>query len=562
MKHTREISRYVRVSGSEDEAKSLEYVRNVLGNYGFKIQEYHVDAYIGYPLMARLDIKGPGSRRITGTSNALAPSTSPHGVNGEIVDLESGDEHSFSKAAVDGKLALLHGLAEPEVAKRAEKHGAVGEIFINDDYAHEGTVSVVWGTPRAETVHLLPRTPCITISNREGECVKSLLAKRQVSARLVTHTWRGWRKIPIVTADIPGNVEPDRFVMLSGHIDSWHYGAMDNGSANAAMIEVGRIISKHRKLLRRGLRIAFWSGHSHGRYAGSAWYADNFWLDLEKNCVAHVNVDSLGARGATLLSEAPVMSSARDFASAIVEKVAGQKLSGRDLSRAGDQSFVGIGMPSIFMELSQVPIEAKGVESTAKALNVIGSSLSGLGWWWHTPEDTIDKIDPGNLLRDARIYALITLALCTNPILPFDYRKTTEEMKRTLEELQASVHENFDLSFLVKQTNDLLAVLKLFYGRRKKLKAKRQLDAFNGVLIELGHLLIPVTHSSKGRFDHELAISVPIMPCFQEVKRLSALNKNSDEFKFLCNGLRREANCVAYALNESVEIVGRAMDMK
>ena len=72
---------------------------------------------------------------------------------------------------------------------------------------------------------------------------------------------------------------------------------MDNGSANAVMLEVARILSKYKKELRRGLRLAFWSGHSHGRYAGSTWYADNFWLDLEKNCVAHVNTDSAGAKG-------------------------------------------------------------------------------------------------------------------------------------------------------------------------------------------------------------------------------------------------------------------------
>ena len=48
--------------------------------------------------------------------------------------------------------------------------------------------------------------------------------------------------------------------MLSGHVDSWHYGAMDNASADATMLEVGRIFSEHAGELRRGLRLAFWSG--------------------------------------------------------------------------------------------------------------------------------------------------------------------------------------------------------------------------------------------------------------------------------------------------------------
>ena len=559
MKHTKEIAKYVRISGSEDEARSLEYVKNVLSSYGFKIQEYHADAYIGYPEMARLEITEPASRKIGGTSNALAPSTSASGTKARIVYLGSGDEDVFSKAPVDGKLVLLEGLAEPEIAKRAEKHGAIGEIFINDGYAHEGTVSVVWGTPRAETVSLLPSTPCITITNGEGAYIKRLLEKGEVSGNLVTRTWRGWRKIPIVTADMPGKVEADRFTLISGHIDSWHYGATDNGTANAAMLEIGRIMSRYKKHLRRGLRIAFWSGHSQGRYAGSAWYADNFWLDLERNCVAHVNVDSLGGRGANLLTEAPVMSSARDFASSIVEKIAGQKLSGRDLSRAGDQSFVGIGMPSIFMELSEVPIEAREDDSMPKAVDILKPSATGFGWWWHTPEDTVDKIDPGNLVRDTQVYALVTLALCADPILPFDYSKTVDEIKRTLEELQRTVEGSFDFSSLIKQANELIAVLETFYQRRQKSKAKRQLEVFNNALIELGHILIPVTHTSKGRFDHEFAITVPQLPCLREIHRLAELDKNSDEFKFLYNGLRREANRIVFALNESVQVVSRAI---
>ena len=52
---------------------------------------------------------------------------------------------------------------------------------------------------------------------------------------------------------------------------------MDNGSANALMLEVLRVLLPYREKLRRSLRLTFWSGTLHGRYAGSAWYADNFW---------------------------------------------------------------------------------------------------------------------------------------------------------------------------------------------------------------------------------------------------------------------------------------------
>jgi N-acetylated-alpha-linked acidic dipeptidase len=51
--------------------------------------------------------------------------------------------------------------------------------------------------------------------------------------------------------------------------------------------------------LRRSVRIAWWPGHSTGRYAGSTWYADAFAIDLDENCVAQIDCDSPGCRWAT-----------------------------------------------------------------------------------------------------------------------------------------------------------------------------------------------------------------------------------------------------------------------
>src|SRR5205823_11482082 len=108
-----------------------------------------------------------------------------------------------------------------------------------------------------------------------GDDLKALLARGPVTVRVQTDVETGWRPIPALTADIPGAAE-DRYVLLSGHVDSWHYGAMDNASADATMLEVGRILSAHRGELRRGLRLAFWAGALHARHGASAWDAGGF----------------------------------------------------------------------------------------------------------------------------------------------------------------------------------------------------------------------------------------------------------------------------------------------
>ena len=66
---------------------------------------------------------------------------------------------------------------------------------------------------------------------------------------------------------------------------------MDNGSANATMLEAARLSPSAGQNGGAGLRVCFWSGHSHGRYSGSTWYADQNLDELDRRCVAHVNVD-------------------------------------------------------------------------------------------------------------------------------------------------------------------------------------------------------------------------------------------------------------------------------
>jgi hypothetical protein len=474
-----------------------------------------------------------------------------------------GTGDNYEQVDPKGKIVLIDGLSNPRLAKLSETQGAIGQVFINDNYAHEGIVSVIWGTPTPETIHLLPKTPCINITAPEGEQLIQLLKQGPVRVRMKTKAWIGWRKIPVVTADLKGPEED--FVLLSGHIDSWHYGAMDNGSANATMIEVARIVAKHKDDLRRGLRVAFWSGHSHGRYSGSAWYADNFWEDLYEHCAAHVNVDSVGAKGAALLSEAYVMAEARGFASSIVAYVSGQKLKGRRFARAGDQSFWGLGLPAMFMSLSEQPPEANK-ETTAPSF-VFGPHSGGLGWWWHTQEDTVDKIDPANLVRDAGVYLLVVHELCSANLLPFDYSATVKEMAERLKELQGQSGGFLGISSLVDRAEKLKELVATFNQKVAALNEQIQsaddnnrslresTSKINETLKTLGRLLVPVNYGKAGMFDHDLAVPTPPVPVLEQVADLPKLDRDSDEFRFLVTRLKRESNKVAYAFLEAEKCV-------
>ena len=153
------------------------------------------------------------------------------------------------------------------------------------------------------------------------------------------------------------------------------------------------------------IRLAFWSGHSHGRYAGSAWYADHAWMELHRRCAVHLNIDSTGARGATDYSVVHATEDAQSFVEKVVHDVTGQTPRARRFSRAGDQSFWGIGVPSALMSLSGIPKQDTDLSRWMERL----FGTAGFPWWWHTREDTIDKIDADVLALDTRVYVASAL---------------------------------------------------------------------------------------------------------------------------------------------------------
>src|SRR5205823_4644643 len=263
--------------------------------------------------------------------------------------------------------------------------------------------------------------------------LRGLLARGPLRVRMTTRVRTGWTPIPHLVGELHGQRE-DRFVLFSGHVDSWHHGAMDNGTANATMLEVARLLAGRRDALRRSIRFAFWSGHSHGRYAGSAWYADHAWRELHQRCVLHLNVDSTGARGATDYSTLHATEDAQRFAEAVVGDVTGQRSRARRFSRAGDQSFWGAGVPSAFMSLSGIP--KQDTELSRSMERLVGSA--GFPWWWHTKDDTVDKIDADVLALDTRVYLASALRWLNAPLLPLDHGRAAAAVMCPIVRIQRS----------------------------------------------------------------------------------------------------------------------------
>jgi hypothetical protein len=550
------LTRKVRLSGSPEERETFRYIARTLAAWGFEIEEHHPECWTSWPVAALLEILGDPPVSIPCITHSMAASTPAEGIVAELVDVGKAEPSVLETSALGGRAALCDGPAMPGKVFQVERAGAAAQIHVCGERMHEMITSIVWGSPTPENASLLPRTPIVSVNAEGGARLRDALARGPVRVRLRTQVDTRWRALPLLIAHLRAPGGAGDFVLMSGHVDSWHYGAMDNGSGNATQVEIGRIFAARKPRLRRDLRLAFWSGHSHARYGGSAWYADHFWRDLHERCVLHLNADCVGAKGATLMTEAIAMAETRDFGSAIVEKIAGQRLSGVRPPRAADQSFWGHGIPSLFMSPSEQPADQS--ESARAYVQLMGGATrsGGLGWWWHTPADTLDKLDPAHLVRDAQIYALAAQRALEESVLPFDYRAAVVEVRTILTAYSEEAQGRFDLSPVFGLLEELAkAVEKLERRIRAKALTPGAAELANFCLMALGRQLIPINYCRSGPFEHDTTLPVPPFPGLEPMRRLSALSPKSDEARQLAVGLVRQRNKVCYNLSNALATV-------
>ena len=237
------------------------------------------------------------------------------------------------------------------------------------------------------------------------------------------------QKVPVAT--IRGTEEPDKFVLVHGHYDSWDVGVGDNATGDATMLELARVLWKHRGGLRRSVKLAWWPGHSTGRYAGSTWFTDAFALDLDRNCLAQINCDSPGCRWATSYHETRSFTECAGIAAdAIRDIVPDAVIATRRPPQAGDYSFNNIGLPSFFMLSSTMP-NALREEKNYYDVSGCGGNIA-----WHTENDTLEIADRDILLTDMKIYLLSALRVANAEVLPFDWGATCDEFLQTIASLR------------------------------------------------------------------------------------------------------------------------------
>lgn len=532
-----------------DVNRGMDEVVERLARHGVPVTVHTPSLYLSIPGAARVEAAGVTYRAkppayATNASGGVTARLVYLGANAvddidDMFDVRIDDAASKVDLA-KGAIVVSEGFASPVMVRQFEDMGAVGVIAVNPGVdVHWGICTTIWGVPDLDDLPRKPGIPAVAVNKPDGEALIAL-AKAGGEATVFTEMEEGWFDSKLVEVVIPGTEDPDKFVLLHGHLDSWDVGVGDNAVGDAAMLEIARVLWANRDKLQRSVKICWWPGHSTGRYAGSTWYADAFALDLDEGCVAQVNCDSPGCRWATEFLNLSRMSETDNLISAVIQEVAGKTAEGERPHRAGDYSFNNIGISSYFMLSSTMPT----VLREEKGYYTVGGCGANIAW--HTENDTLEIADKFILERDIKVYLLSILRTANAGLLPFDWRATAREFQDTIAKYQTAAGERFDLSPSAEAAQHLLDTLEAFYGAAEAGTVAQ--DKANTVIQDLARILIPINFCREARFRHDPAATIPPLPT---IHAATELDHHGDTLGFGKTQLVRGQNRLVAALRQA-----------
>jgi N-acetylated-alpha-linked acidic dipeptidase len=543
----------------KDVNKSADVIVKMLRQEGVPVTIHKPTVYLSIPfgaevriasdavVMAKPPAYSPDCRRGIEGELVYVPATYSRSV-GTLFAKNQEDASLSARERLQGKIVVSEGFAFPGKMLEFEQKGATAAIAVNPGAdIHWGICTSIWGTPDLDDLPRKPGIPVVAVNNPDGRKLIAL-AKRGSRATIVTAMEEGWyqQKVPVV--EIRGQREPEKFVLVHGHYDSWDVGVGDNATGNATLLELARVFWKHRKSLRRSVRIAWWPGHSTGRYAGSTWYADAFAIDLDENCVAQVNCDSPGCRWATVFKDVSWMPETEAYVKSAIKAVTGLDSHGERPHRAGDYAFNNIGISSFFMLSSTMP-DALRAEKGYYTVGGCGGNIA-----WHTEHDLIDIADKDILLRDIKVYAQAVLGVANAKILPFDWTATTKEFAETVERYQEAAGSAFDLGPAKRAIQELDRAARSF--RRAVQAGKIDADQANAVIMGLARILVPINSTREARFRHDPALPIPPLPTLSVADDIRAMPKELLGFAKI--QLARGQNRVVAAMRAAIKLIATA----
>lgn len=562
--HVEHICHHIpsRLAGSENQRRMAEYTAKCLREAGVDATVHNLPGLVSFPGRAECRVTSPVELAIDANTLGHSVPTLPDGISGELLDVYSGSFEQYEGKDAVGKITLSelsYSPARHEKQRIAGLKSSIGAVMMNwgtDDNSALpfGSVKPVWGNPTPENYRTeMPTIPCIGIARTAGLKLRAMAKQGPVRVWFRTQVENGWRPIQITVGEIRSPLSED-FVILGGHQDSWFgAAATDNAAGDSCIVELARVFAKHKDKLRRGLMIGLWAGHETGTMIGSSWFVDRNWDRLREHMVSYVQIDQPACTGTTRWGTSSNIE-LRDFHQAIERRLIGEKDPHWRLAiKVGDASFFGLGAPMMHGEGAFTEAELKA------------TALANLGWWHHSLECGVDKVDFTWMADHLKVYAAYLWELLTAPVLPFRFAAVGDQFIERLTDL-APAGKSIGLDGTLERARQFRAAAARFDEVAETWRERyRQNGSGDGQPAELlnrcmkrvSRLLVPILSTAKGTYGHDPYGYTPqttVIPCLYDVPRLAKLGDGEERW-MLETQLCRERNRVTDALVDARKLV-------
>jgi hypothetical protein len=382
-----------RLEGSDAEHRAAQWGVEKLKALGFTnvhIESFPVDGWTRGA--ERAEVVGEHAQRLFVTALGNSAATPPEGIEAEIALFHTWSEFlAQPEGSLKGKIAVV---TQPMLrAQDGAGYGYLNAMRTRGPVEAKKRGAVAYMLRSLATGDLRsPHTgasnpagiPAVSLATPDAEQLDRLVALgKPVRIHLVsTPTLRPNATADTVIGEITGSEKPDEIVLIGGHLDSWDLGtgAIDDGAGVAITMAAAKLIAEH-GAPRRTIRVALF-GAEELNFSNAA-YAKAHPAEEQAKHVIGSECD-FGAEPPYLIS-LPAGAAASPYGVALGRAVAPLRIAiDRGPARDGGSDLENlVGVP--LAELRQDGTHYFDIH--------------------HTPDDTLDKVDPRQLDRAVAAWA-------------------------------------------------------------------------------------------------------------------------------------------------------------
>ncbi|TMO81367.1 peptidase M28 family protein [Pseudoalteromonas sp. S3776] len=393
-----------RLPGTENDKKAVAWAKAKFKELGFDkvwLEEAAFPNWRRYSESGKILTPSEQPLHLTALGNSV--STPKDGISAPVVLFETLDELIAAPAnSLKGKIAYINYRMNRHIdgngygpavkargtgAVEAAKKGAVAYMMRSVSTAHH-RFAHTGGSHYKEGVKKIPN---VTIANPDADQIARLVAlNKKVTVNINVQTQSlGEGTSYNVIGQFNGTENPEQYVLIGGHLDSWDLGtgALDDGAGVALTMAAAKHISDVKRP-KRSIRVVLFAAEELGLWGAKAYFAQH------KNDLHNIVAAAESDFGADVVYG---FESNVDAASLPVVRAIAKELAPLNIEYIGKNQ--ANGGPDL------IPFK-KAVSAPIFELAQDGTDYFD---YHHTADDTLDKVTPAKLRQNTAAYAVFAL---------------------------------------------------------------------------------------------------------------------------------------------------------